>query len=167
MTKLDPEKLQLPPTFLLSVHSLPQIRRAFFSDSFFSFQIVSMLYSLTPTTSLPAFSSQPSFLMRRKLAGLFNPHASSPVTSCTEKALQHASLPTAAHGERWVITAVWLRAWHLLYTGGGVYARGQGCSVDETVALHWQTIQKWSQGQATRFILESVAGGRHNSGRTE
>lgn len=78
MTKLDPEKLQLPPTFLLSVHSLPQIRRAFFSDSFFSFQIVSMLYSLTPTTSLPTFSSQPSFLMRRKLAGLSNPHASSP-----------------------------------------------------------------------------------------
>lgn len=79
MTNLGPEKLQLPPTFLfLSVYSLTQIRRAFFSNSFFSFEIVSMLYSLTPTISFPAFSSQPSFLMRRKLAGLSNPHASSP-----------------------------------------------------------------------------------------
>lgn len=78
MTNLDPEKLQLPPTFLfLSVYSLTQIRRTSFSDSFFSFQIVSTLCSLTPTTRLPAFSSQPSLLMRRKLAGLSNPHASS------------------------------------------------------------------------------------------
>lgn len=77
ITNLDPERLQLPPTSLpLSVYSLAQIKRIFFLTRSPPFCFISPLLSFTPTTFLHAFSSEPSFLMRRKLAGLHKPHAS-------------------------------------------------------------------------------------------
>lgn len=48
-----------------------------------------------------------------------------------------------------------------------MYARGQGCSVDEAAALQWKTIPNEVKARPQGFILVSVAGGRHNSGQTE
>lgn len=102
MTNLDPKNMQLPPTFLfLPVCSLTQIKRFFF---FFSFPLtrsspfcfVSTSCFFASATLLRAFSSQPSPLMRRKLAGLPNPHASSP------NELHGGRAPP----ERWVMTWV-------------------------------------------------------------
>lgn len=77
-TNLDPGKLQLPPTLLLPcVYSLTQLKASSLSESFF-FPLCFHVGFFPPATLLPAFSSQPSFRMRRKLAALANPHVSSP-----------------------------------------------------------------------------------------
>lgn len=97
MTNLDPERLQLPPTSLSpSVYSLAQIKRMFFSLTRSPpFRFVSPLLSFTPTTFLQAFSSEPSFLMRRKLAGLHKPHASFQTDQLHRESLGARPLPTA------------------------------------------------------------------------
>lgn len=124
MTNLDPEKLQLSPTFLfLSVYSLTQIRRTFFSDPSSPFRLFPHCI-LSPTQHAFLLSVHSLHFWWEENWLVFLILMLPPLTSCMEKALQHESLPTAAHCERWIITSVWLRTWHLLYTGGRVYARG-------------------------------------------
>lgn len=160
MTKLDPEKTATPTYVSLPLCSFSYSHK----ENFFP-PTRSSAFRLFPRC-IPSPPPHASLLSLHSLHFWWEENwldflilMLPPLTSCTEKALQHESLPTAARCERWIITSVWLRAWHLLYTGGGVCAQGQGCSVDEAAASHWQTTPKWSQGQATRIHF-SVPGWR-------